>query len=224
MTPPPGPAVPGRRPAPRPSRPHAGMSRQRRARSPRPRRLGAAALGGQSRQGSGPPARRGSDPGRPGVQVERRAQGLPDREHAAGAPRHPAPRSQEAWQFSRHCVEQSRVRLRRRRRSMGDTCSRNTSAAQSNASARFALCARSASMSTGSGSNVPMWVSRRALADWVTLIASRRRGGAEKLAGVTHLAAIDALSAHPVSCTTSSASVALARTRWPIPKRRGRMP
>ena len=36
----------------------------------------------------------------------------PDREHAAGAPRHPAPRSQEAWQFGRHCVEQSRLRPR----------------------------------------------------------------------------------------------------------------
>jgi hypothetical protein len=50
-----------------------GTSRHRRARSPRPRRLGAAALGGPSGQGSGPPARRGSDPRAPGAPTERRS-------------------------------------------------------------------------------------------------------------------------------------------------------
>ena len=64
MTPRPGLQYPEGDQLPAVSTARTGTSRHRRARSPRPRRLGAAALGGPSGQGSGPPARRGATGGR----------------------------------------------------------------------------------------------------------------------------------------------------------------
>ena len=52
-------------------------------------------------------------------------------------------------------------------------------------------------MLTGLGSRVPMWVSRRALAELGDVDRESHRGGAEKRDSVPHLAATGALSAHP---------------------------
>jgi hypothetical protein len=105
------------------------------------------------------------------------------------------------------------LRGARRRLVRWETGSRGARAPRSSASARSALCARSASMSTGSGSHVPMWVSRRALADWVTLIASRIVAAARNATAFrTLLRSVPCQRIH-ASCTTSSAAVALPRKR-----------
>ncbi|KJY30573.1 hypothetical protein VR45_27330 [Streptomyces sp. NRRL S-495] len=107
-------------------------------------------------------------------------------------------------------------------RSLGVSRSRTTSSADASSSARCTPASGSLPVSTGSGSQGPSGVWRRARADWATLRASRAVARDRKAAGLTTAERSVSCQRSQTSWTTSSASTALPRIRYAAPKRRGR--
>ena len=85
--------------------------------------------------------------------------------------------------------------------------------ATSSASPRSAPSVGSALVSTGSGSQGPMYVSRRTRADWATLIASRVTVVVRNASGLRTRERSYVCQRTHASWSTSSASAALPRIR-----------